>query len=113
MKAVEMMFLALAAAVVLVTIPAVSYAASGIGVTNIERVIPAETEEFETGGGEMPHMMFEPSVFANDAGHIEQLLPAETPEFETGGGETPLMLLSPSVFTNDAGYIERLLPAED
>jgi hypothetical protein len=113
MKAIEMMLLALAAAFVVVTVPAVSYAVYGSGVTHIEQVIPAESQELEPGGGEMPHMMFEPSVFTNNAGQIEQLLPAESLELEPGGGETPIMVIDPSKFTHDAGRIEQLLPAED
>lgn len=114
MKGTRVLFIgAIAALVLVMTVPWVSqetYAAEAV--VHIERLRPAESQEVESGGGEIPSVLLSPIVRGNDTTRIEQLVPAETAESEMGGGETPSALLPPFERGHDTGRIERLLPAE-
>lgn len=81
-------------------------------VIHIERLLPAESAEVETGGGEAVWMVLSPYEKADDTFRIERLLPAESGEVEVGAGETPGVLLAPTEMGYDTGRIELLLPAK-
>jgi len=112
MKGIEALLIAVIVALVAVTVPVRSQKAYADVNAYIERLVPADSQEVETGGGETPWVFMSPIERGNDTGRIEQLLPAESQEVETGGGETPSVLMSPFERGNDTGRIERLLPAE-
>ncbi len=113
MKGIEVLLIGAVVALVVVMVPLVSqkaYAADTV--LYIERLVPAESQEVETGGGEIPWVSLSPIVRGNDTGRIEQLLPADSAEVEMGGGEIPRVLMTPFERGHDTGRIERLLPAE-
>ncbi len=112
MKGREILLIAVMTTLVVIVVPLVSQKAYAADTGYIELLIPAESREVETGGGETPFVPMEPAVLGNHTGHIERLVPAETQETETGGGEIPFVPMEPVVLGNDAGFIERLLPAE-
>ena len=112
MKEIKILLVGVMAAFVAVAVQFVPQAGYAEDIGYIERLVPAESMEVETGGGETPFVEVEPFVRGNDPGYIERLLPAESLEAETGGGETLYVEMEPFVRGNDPGYIERLLPAE-
>ncbi len=113
MKGIELLFIGMMVVLVAVAVPAVSqtaYAAEGY--VDIERLLPADSAEVETGAAEIPWMLMEPTEFSHDTGRIERLLPADSPEVETGAGEAPWLLMEPVVFSHDTARIELLLPSD-
>ena len=114
---IEVLLTGLMAALLAVTLPVSTRTAYAFDTGHIERLIPAESMEVETGGGEAPWVEYQPSfVLSNDAGYIERLLPAEpqVSEEAMGGGESRrIEYAEPLKFSHDAGHIERLLPADD
>jgi hypothetical protein len=113
MKGIEFLLIGAMVALVAVTVPFVSQTAYAADIGYIERLVPAESQEVETGGGETPWVSLEPFARGNDTSMIEQLLPAESGELETGGGEASPVLMTPFERGNDPAYIERLLPSSD
>jgi hypothetical protein len=112
MTATKILLMGMMVALVAVAVQFVPRTANADDVGYIERLIPAESMEVETGGGEVYYTEMEPFVRGNDPGFIERLLPAESMEVETGGGDTPVVWSEEPLRGNDPGYIERLLPAE-
>ncbi len=111
-RGIELLLTGAVAALIAVMVPLVSQTAYAADVGYIERLVPAESQEVEVGGGETPWASIEPFVRGNDTGRIGQLLPAESQEVEVGGGETPPVSMEPFTRGHDTGKIELLLPAE-
>ncbi len=103
MKGRIVLFIAAMAALVVAVsfVPVKAYAAD---VGYIERLVPAETQEAETGGGEMP---FTPVMFEKATG-LPGLSPGETQEVDLGGIPWPERFEKEDA----AGRIERLSPSE-
>jgi len=116
-RAIQVLLTGIIAALVAVTLPVLTRTAYAVDTGHIERVIPAESMEVETGGGETPFVENGPSFeLSNNTVYIERLLPAESQGSEEamGGGESNWMDYSkPLEFSHDASRIERLLPADD
>ena len=90
--------------------PMMSQIAYAAEAGHIAYLLPAESVEVETGGGETIGVLMEPTAFTHDAGNIAYLLPAESVEVETGAGEGARVLMAPTEFRYDR--IELLYPAK-
>jgi hypothetical protein len=113
MKGIEYLLIGAVVALVAVTLPVVSQTVYAADIGYIEKLVPAESVEVETGGGETAWVLMAPFERGNDTGYIEKLLPAESfVEAETGAGETVRVLMAPSERGHDTGRIELLVPAE-
>ena len=92
-----------------VAVPGV-YAAGNY--VEIERLVPAETQEIEAGAVEAVGLMA-PTAFSHDTAKIELLLPHGAAEIvETGAGEALWVPMKPTAFSHDTARIELLLPAD-
>ena len=112
MKGITVLFIGIVVALVAATVSFVPQKIYADDIGYIERLVPAESQPVETGGGETAGAMLVPFPRGND--RIEELLPAESQETETGGGEGAKMFVSPSeVRTHDTSRIHLLLPAND
>ena len=113
MKVLEFLLIGAMVALVAVTLPVASQTVAA-DVGSIEKLVPAESAEVETGGGETAWVLMEPVERGHDTFSIEKLVPAESAfvEAEIGAGETASVLLAPSERGHDTGRIELLLPAD-
>jgi hypothetical protein len=113
MKGIELLLIGVMVALVAVTLPVVSQTVYAADIGYIEKLVPAESAEIVTGGGETAWVLMEPLERGHDTAYIEKLLPAESfVEAKIGAGETARVLLAPSERGHDTGRIELLLPAE-
>jgi hypothetical protein len=111
MKGIELLLIGVMVVLVAVAVPGVTQTAHGY--VDIERLVPAETQEVEAGAGEAFIGLMAPTAFSHDTARIELLLPAESGEVvESGAGETLWVPMKPVAFGHDAARIELLLPAD-
>ena len=114
MKGTELLVIGVILVLVAVLVPGVSqtvYAADNY--LDIERLVPADTQEVEAGAGEAFIGPMAPTAFSDDTAKIELLLPAGSAEIvETGAGETLWVPIKPEAFSHDTSRIDRLLPAD-
>ena len=110
MKGIELLLFGLMVVIAAVAVTGV-YAAGNY--VEIERLVPAETQEIEAGAGTAVVGLMAPTAFSHDTAKIELLLPHGAAEIvETGAGEALWVPMKPTAFSHDTARIELLLPAD-
>jgi hypothetical protein len=114
MNGIKILLTGIMVAVVAVLLPFAAHPAYGDFNGHIQALVPSESGNVETGGGESPAWLTQPFEGTYDTGHLEQLLPSESfVGAETGAGESGRILLAPAKLEHDTGKIELLLPSDD